>query len=84
MRATHEHVDGSGYPLGLAGDEIPLGARIILVAEAYVSLHVRPDVDDPLGELRTGAGTMFDPRVLSVLESVLGSNGASALQTCGD
>ena len=84
VRATHEHFDGSGYPDGLAGEAIPLGARIILVAESYVSLHVRPDVDEPLAELRTGAGTMFDARVLSVLESVLGANGASAVQTCGD
>jgi len=84
VRATHEHMDGTGYPDGLSGDAIPLGARIILVAESYVSLHVRPDVDDPLSELRTESGTMFDPRVLAVLESVLGANGAGAAQTCGD
>jgi response regulator RpfG family c-di-GMP phosphodiesterase len=77
VRATHEHFDGSGYPDGLAGEAIPLGARIILVAESYVSLHVRPDGDDALTELRTGAGTMFDPHVLSVLASLLGANGAA-------
>jgi len=84
VRATHEHMDGTGYPDGLSGDAIPLGARIILVAESYVSLRVRPDVEDPLRELRTESGTMFDPRVLAVLESVLGANGAGAAQTCGD
>jgi HD-GYP domain-containing protein (c-di-GMP phosphodiesterase class II) len=84
VRATHEHFDGSGYPDGIAGEAIPLGARIILVAESYVSLHARPDVDDALAELRTGAATMFDPRVLSMLESVLGANGAAAQTTCGD
>jgi len=84
VRHHHERYDGSGYPEGLRGDEIPLFSRIILVAESYVSLHVRPDVEDPLSELRTESGTMFDPRVLAVLESVLGANGAGAAQTCGD
>ncbi len=77
VRATHEHMDGTGYPDGLAGEAIPLGARIILLAESYVALRRRPGVTDAVAELREGSGTMFDPRVMDVLASVAGSSGAA-------
>jgi diguanylate cyclase (GGDEF)-like protein len=73
VRHHHERWDGTGYPDGLAGEEIPLGARIVLVAEAFDamtsdSVH-RPgrSSDEALAELRAGAGTQFDPAVVAAL-----------------
>lgn len=66
----HEHVDGSGYPDGLKGDEIPLGARIIAVADAFDAMTTdRPyrrglDSAAAIQELQRGAGTHFDKRCL--------------------
>jgi two-component system cell cycle response regulator len=70
VRASHEHYDGNGYPDGLRGDEIPLGARIVSVCDAYDAMTSdRPyqrslDHDAALGELRRCAGTQFDPSVV--------------------
>jgi diguanylate cyclase (GGDEF)-like protein len=82
VRASHERWDGAGYPDGLAGKEIPLGARIIAVCDAYVAMTAerphRPARDhrNALHELTTNAGTQFDPTVVSVLCAVLnGGNG---------
>jgi diguanylate cyclase (GGDEF)-like protein len=76
-RSTHERIDGKGYPDGLAGDEIPLPARIVLVADAFDALAsdrphrpARP-VSEALEELRANAGTQFCPTVLAALESLL-------------
>ena len=74
----HEHWDGSGYPGGLAGEEIPLGARIILVADTYVAITTdRPyrsaqSEATALRELRAHAGYQFDPAVVEGLERYLG------------
>ena len=74
----HEHWDGSGYPGGLAGEEIPLGARIILVADTYVAITTdRPyrsaqSEATALRELRAHAGSQFDPAVVEGLERYLG------------
>jgi diguanylate cyclase (GGDEF)-like protein len=73
VRHHHEHFDGSGYPLGLAGQDIPLGARIVLVAEAFdVMTTDRPyrqamSVHDATQELLHGAGQRFDPDVVGTL-----------------
>lgn len=73
----HEHWDGSGYPDGLAGPEIPFGSRIVLVADAFDAMTTeRPyrsalSVDAALGELRDQAGRQFDPLVVSALETCL-------------
>jgi two-component system cell cycle response regulator len=70
VRASHEHYDGNGYPDGLRGDEIPLGARIVSVCDAYDAMTSdRPyqrslDHDAALDELRRCAGTQFDPSVV--------------------
>ena len=67
--AHQEHYDGGGYPRGLRGDEIPLGARIIAVADAYVAMTTdRPyrnaiPQEEALAELRKGIGIQFDPLV---------------------
>lgn len=64
-----EHYDGTGYPRGLRGDQIPLGARIIAVTDAYVAMTTdRPyrkamPKNVALAELRDGIGTQFDPVV---------------------
>ncbi len=77
VRAHHERVDGSGYPGGLRGDEIPLGARVIAVADAYSAMTSdRPyrtalPVEEALSELRTNSGTQFDPVVLTAFERIL-------------
>ena len=70
VRATHERWDGQGYPDGLAGDEIPLAARIIAVCDAYSAMtSTRPyrkavRSEPALEELRLCAGTQFDPAVV--------------------
>ena len=72
-----EHFDGTGYPNGLSGEEIPLGARIIHVADALDSMlttriyrAARP-ADEALEELRRGARSQFCPRCVSALERLL-------------
>jgi diguanylate cyclase (GGDEF)-like protein len=68
----HERFNGGGYPHGLKGAEIPLGARIVAVADAYHAMvHDRPysealSHEDALEELRRNAGTQFDPAVVDV------------------
>jgi putative nucleotidyltransferase with HDIG domain len=63
----HERVDGKGYPLGLARDEIPEFARIIAVADAFDSMTSNRSyrgarrIDEAVGELRKWSGTQFDP-----------------------
>jgi two-component system cell cycle response regulator len=77
IRAHHERFDGTGYPDGLAGEEIPLGARIICAADAYDAMITdRPyepgrSHEDALEELRRCAGAQFDPRVVDVLVEIL-------------
>jgi diguanylate cyclase (GGDEF)-like protein len=70
VRATHERVDGTGYPDGLAGEQIPLPSGIIAVCVAYEAMRSeRPhrrsaDHDEALAELARCAGTQFDPHVV--------------------
>jgi two-component system, cell cycle response regulator len=70
VRSSHERWDGGGYPDGLAGERIPLGARIISVCDAFDAMRQdRPyaasmSEDAALAELRRCAGTQFDPRVV--------------------
>jgi len=76
--ASHERLDGAGYPRGLKGDEVPLASRIILAVDAYNALTTdrtyrpgRPP-EAALQELEAHAGTQFDPRVVKALGEVLG------------
>jgi HD-GYP domain-containing protein (c-di-GMP phosphodiesterase class II) len=77
VRSSHEAWDGSGYPDGLAGEEIPLGSRIIAVCDAFdAMISDRPYVkakatQQALAELRRCAGTQFDPEVVTVFEHVM-------------
>jgi putative nucleotidyltransferase with HDIG domain len=71
VRSHHERWDGDGYPRGLVGHEIPLAARIVAVADAYLAmLEDRPyreplSEEEALQELEDGAGSQFDPRCVS-------------------
>jgi putative nucleotidyltransferase with HDIG domain len=73
-RSSHERMDGKGYPDGLRGEEIPLPARIALVADAWDALTTdRPyrrgrSVAEALQEMRAHAGTQFCPTVIAALE----------------
>jgi PAS domain S-box-containing protein len=77
LRAEHERWDGGGYPDGVAGDEIPLGARIVLVCDAYDAMTSdRPyrrgmAPDRAREEVRRNAGSQFDPEVARALLEVL-------------
>jgi HD-GYP domain-containing protein (c-di-GMP phosphodiesterase class II) len=70
IMAHHERIDGRGYPHGLKGDEIPIGARIIAVVDAYESMTMgRPyrqamNHEEALRELKRCAGTQFDSKVV--------------------
>jgi diguanylate cyclase (GGDEF)-like protein len=69
----HERWDGSGYPKGLEGENIPLFARIVSVAEAFDAMRQRAEsgksfcFEEVLGELERNAGTQFDPVIVEVL-----------------
>jgi diguanylate cyclase (GGDEF)-like protein/putative nucleotidyltransferase with HDIG domain len=79
IRHHHEWWDGSGYPLGLAGDEIPLGSRIILVADAFDAMtsdrcyRAAGTGEAAIAELRKRSWTQFDARIVSALEAYLAS-----------
>jgi diguanylate cyclase (GGDEF)-like protein len=77
VRASHEAWDGTGYPDGLAGVDIPLGARIVAVCDAFDAMIAdRPysaprTLDEAVAELRRCAGSQFDPSIVPVFEQVL-------------
>lgn len=74
VRGHHERWDGSGYPLGLAGEAIPLGARILAVIDAFDAMceeaRHRPtrSPEEARDEIRRCAGSQFDPRVVEAFE----------------
>ncbi|MDA8144591.1 MAG: HD domain-containing protein, partial [Thermaerobacter sp.] len=80
VRHHHEHYDGSGYPEGRRGEDIPLGARIVGVVDAFHALQeerpYRPAFsrEEALAVLRRGAGTLWDPQVLAALERLWGGS----------
>src|SRR6186997_2454540 len=78
----HERWDGSGYPDGVGGDEIPLGARIIFVADAYDAMtsdrvyRGRLTDNEAIAELDRCSGTQFDPEIVGALADELGIGAA--------
>jgi diguanylate cyclase (GGDEF)-like protein len=77
VRHAHEHWDGNGYPEGLSGPQIPLGARIVLAVDAYHAMTSDRPYRQKLShaeaceELRRHAGTQFDPEVIEAFLAVL-------------
>jgi len=75
----HEHFDGSGYPLGLKGEEIPLESRILIVAESYDAMtSARPyraaiSPEEAVAEIVRCSGTFFDPQVVAAFQAVIES-----------
>ena len=76
VRHHHERYDGDGYPDGLRGDAIPIGARIFSIADAFDAMtsdrHYRRalPLDQTVEELKRHSGSQFDPAVVDVLEDV--------------
>jgi putative nucleotidyltransferase with HDIG domain len=79
VRSSHERWDGRGYPDGIGGNEIPVGARIVSVCDAFRAMTERRPYRNPLSEreavreLRRNAGTQFDPQCVGALLQVLRS-----------
>lgn len=77
VRAHHERWDGTGYPDGLQGEEIPVEARIITVCDSYSAITTRRSysrartANEALAEMQRCSGTQFDPRVVEALQLVL-------------
>jgi two-component system cell cycle response regulator len=77
VRSSHERYDGDGYPDRLAGEDIPLGARIVAVCDSYDAMTTTRayrdamPIADALAELERCAGTQFDPRVVAAFQAVL-------------
>jgi len=76
IRHHHEHYNGTGSPLGLKMDEIPWGARILAVADAFDTLtasrshHQPPRVEEALATIERESGTSYDPEVVKALSSI--------------
>ena len=81
VRQHHEHMDGSGYPRGLKGDEILMEARILCVADVLESMAshrpYRPalGIDVAIAELERGKGSKYDPEVVAALLTMMRKNG---------
>ncbi|HEY2436360.1 MAG TPA: HD-GYP domain-containing protein [Solirubrobacteraceae bacterium] len=79
VRATHEHYGGGGYPDGLAGEAIPVEARIVCACDAYSAMTTDRSYrkamskEDALAELRRCVDSQFDPQVVTAIERLEGS-----------
>ena len=77
VRASHERYDGAGYPDGLAGEEIPLEARIVSACDSYSAMttdrsyRVGRSAEEALAELDRCAGSQFDPTVVTTLSALI-------------
>jgi hypothetical protein len=77
IRANHEHLDGSGYPNGISGAEIPTGSRILLVVESYVAMtedrpyRNRLEAHAAIEQLEQRSGTVYDAGAVAALARVL-------------
>ena len=87
VRASHERIDGRGYPDGLEGDGIPIGARIIAVSDAYDAMvSERPyratlTPEQALAELARHSGTQFDPVVVAAFRAAVAATQDGAAKT---
>jgi putative two-component system response regulator len=85
----HERWDGSGYPRGLEGEDVPLTGRIVAVADTFDALtHARPykaawSTEEALAEVRRLSGMAFDPEVVSAFEDVVATSNRYAPERAG-
>jgi HD-GYP domain-containing protein (c-di-GMP phosphodiesterase class II) len=85
VRSSHEHYDGSGYPDGLRGEEIPIEARIVACCDAFSAMittrtyRKAMPLEAALAEVRACAGTQFDPQVAESLALVSTADGPQTL-----
>jgi HD-GYP domain-containing protein (c-di-GMP phosphodiesterase class II) len=83
VRASHERWDGRGYPDGIAGEQIPVAARIVSACDAYNAMTTDRSyrkslgVEKAVGELRANAGTQFDPAVVDALVAIVTEAGTT-------
>jgi HD-GYP domain-containing protein (c-di-GMP phosphodiesterase class II) len=76
VRSHHERFDGTGYPGGLSGEEIPLAARIFAIADSFDAMTSdRPyrsalSADEAVAEILAGSGTQFDPACVDAFEEL--------------
>lgn len=83
----HEKMDGTGYPAGLIGKEIPLLSRVIAICEAYDTMTARYSYETPrtaqeaLDDLRLNAGTQFDPELVEPFATFLERNAERTVET---
>jgi HD-GYP domain-containing protein (c-di-GMP phosphodiesterase class II) len=81
IRHSHERIDGTGYPDGLAGEAIPLASRILLVADAFDAMtsdrsyRRAMTVEAAVAELDANAGTQFDAACVAALKAELAAEG---------
>ncbi len=77
IKYHHEHYDGNGYPYGLKGEEIPLGSRIIAIADAYDAMVSKRayreslSSEDALKVIESCSGKQFDPYLVEIFKSVI-------------
>jgi diguanylate cyclase (GGDEF)-like protein len=87
IRSSHERIDGAGYPDGLASEQIPIGARIIAVCDAFDAMtsdrpyRASTTTEAALTELARCAGTQFDPEVVQALAAIAERAGSQAETT---
>ena len=86
VRHHHERWDGKGYPDGLSGEEIPLGARILCIADAFEAMTSnRPyrkamSISEAVSELINNAGEQFDPNLVQIFLEILKEEGVSVVE----
>ena len=85
VRLHHERYDGNGYPYGYKGEQIPVGARILAVADAFdAMISERPyrgamSITQAIAELKKGSGSQFDPEIVNTLLQELEENPSLAV-----